>query len=113
MRRFSFSAVDASGTRSTGVSTPIIIGADLLVSLLFRSIAWMRFRFHLDEDDIRVHERLALAHIGAPDWETRLDGPHGLCGAPLIGIPAPRGYDHVCAECTRLWAWDKGVLFVT
>ena len=46
------------GTRSTGISTPLIIGAVLLVSLLFRSIAWMRFRFRLDEDDIRIEQGL-------------------------------------------------------
>ena len=46
------------GTRSTGISTPLIIGAVLLVSLLFRSIAWMRFRFHLDDDDIRIEQGL-------------------------------------------------------
>jgi putative membrane protein len=46
------------GTRSTGISTPLIIGAVLLISLLFRSLAWMRFRFHLDEDDIRIEQGL-------------------------------------------------------
>jgi putative membrane protein len=46
------------GTRSTGISTPLIIGAVLLVSLLFRTLAWMRFRFHLYEDDIRIEQGL-------------------------------------------------------
>lgn len=46
------------GTRGSGVATPLIIGAVLLVSLLFRWIAWMRFRFHLDEDDIRIEHGL-------------------------------------------------------
>jgi putative membrane protein len=46
------------GTRSTGISTPLIIGAVLFISLLFRSLAWMRFRFHLDEDDIRIEQGL-------------------------------------------------------
>jgi putative membrane protein len=46
------------GTRSTGISTPLIIGAVLIISLLFRSLAWMRFRFHLDEDDIRIEQGL-------------------------------------------------------
>ena len=46
------------GTRSTGVSTPLIIAAVLLVSLLFRTLAWMRFRFHLDADDIRIEQGL-------------------------------------------------------
>lgn len=44
------------GTRGSGVATPLIIGAVLLVSLLFRWIAWLRFRFHLDEDDIRIEQ---------------------------------------------------------
>ena len=38
--------------------TPYIIAAVLLVSLLFRWIGWMRFRFHLDEDDIRIEQGL-------------------------------------------------------
>jgi putative membrane protein len=46
------------GTRSTGISTPLIIGAVLFISLMFRSLAWMRFRFHLDEDDIRIEQGL-------------------------------------------------------
>lgn len=46
------------GTRSTGISTPLIIGAVLLISLLFRSLAWMRFRFYLDDDDIRIEQGL-------------------------------------------------------
>ncbi len=46
------------GTRSTGISTPLIIGAVLLISLLFRWTGWMRFRFHLDEDDIRIEQGL-------------------------------------------------------
>ena len=46
------------GTRSTGISTPLIIGAVLLISLLFRWIAWMRFRFYLDDDDIRIEQGL-------------------------------------------------------
>lgn len=46
------------GTRSTGISTPLIIAAVLIISLLFRSLAWMRFRFHLDDDDIRIEQGL-------------------------------------------------------
>jgi putative membrane protein len=42
------------GTRGTGLDMPLIIGAVLLISLLFRWVAWLRFRFHLDEDDIRI-----------------------------------------------------------
>lgn len=33
---------------------PLIIGAVLLFSLFFRWVAWMRFRYHLGEDDIRI-----------------------------------------------------------
>ena len=46
------------GTRSTGISTPLIVGGVLLISVLFRWIAWMRFRFHLDDDDIRIEQGL-------------------------------------------------------
>jgi putative membrane protein len=46
------------GTRSTGISTPLIICAVLLISLLFRWVSWMRFRFHLDDDDIRIEQGL-------------------------------------------------------
>jgi putative membrane protein len=35
---------------------PFIIAAVLLISLLFRWIAWLRFRFHVDEDDIRIEQ---------------------------------------------------------
>lgn len=42
------------GTRGAGISMPLIIGAVLLVSLFFRWIGWLRFRFHLDEDEIRI-----------------------------------------------------------
>lgn len=44
------------GTRGMGVAMPLIIAAVLLVSLFFRWIAWSRFRFHLDEDDIRIEQ---------------------------------------------------------
>ncbi|MEQ1537992.1 MAG: PH domain-containing protein [Sphingorhabdus sp.] len=46
------------GMRETGLAGPLVIAAVLLVSLLFRSLAWMRFRFHLDEDDIRIEQGL-------------------------------------------------------
>lgn len=42
------------GTRGSGVATPLIILGVLLASLFFRWIAWTRFRFTLDEDDIRI-----------------------------------------------------------
>jgi putative membrane protein len=42
------------GTRGSDISMPLIILAVLLVSLLFRWVAWLRFRFHLGEDDIRI-----------------------------------------------------------
>jgi putative membrane protein len=46
------------GTRGTGVATPLIIGGVLLISLLFRWIGWLRFRYHLDDDDIRIEQGL-------------------------------------------------------
>lgn len=33
---------------------PLIIGAMLLISLFFRWLAWMRFHYHLGDDDIRI-----------------------------------------------------------
>lgn len=42
------------GARDTSFGIPIIITAVLLISLLARWITWLRFRFHLDEDDIRI-----------------------------------------------------------
>lgn len=44
------------GSRGTGFNTMPIIGAVLLVSLLFRWIGWMRFRYYLDDDDIRIEK---------------------------------------------------------
>lgn len=44
------------GTRGSGVATPLIIGAVLVISLFFRWVGWLRFRFHLDEDDIRIEQ---------------------------------------------------------
>lgn len=44
------------GTRGSGVAMPLIVAAVLLISLFFRWIAWLRFRFHLDEDDIRIEQ---------------------------------------------------------
>ncbi len=42
------------GIRETGLGIPTIIALVLFVSLFFRWIGWLRFRFHLDEDDIRI-----------------------------------------------------------
>jgi putative membrane protein len=42
------------GIRDTGLGMPAIIGLVLLVSLFFRWIGWLRFRFYLGEDDIRI-----------------------------------------------------------
>jgi putative membrane protein len=47
------------GTARSNKGTPYtlyIIAIALGISLLFRWIAWMRFRFHLDEDDIRIEQ---------------------------------------------------------
>jgi putative membrane protein len=46
------------GTRDTGLSMPMIIGTVLLVSLVFRWIAWLRFRYYIDDDDIRIEQGL-------------------------------------------------------
>ncbi len=48
-----------------------------------------------------------LAHIGH-----REPVPHSFCGARIIGVLAPEGYPHLCAQCERMSAWDEGVLFV-
>jgi putative membrane protein len=42
------------GTRGSDIGMPIIIGVVLLIALFFRWISWLRFRFHLDDDDIRI-----------------------------------------------------------
>jgi putative membrane protein len=46
------------GSRNIDIGMPLIIGAVLLISLFFRWIAWLRFRFYLDEDDIRIEQGL-------------------------------------------------------
>jgi putative membrane protein len=35
---------------------PLIIGAMLLISLFFRWLVWMRFQYHLGDDDIRIEK---------------------------------------------------------
>jgi putative membrane protein len=45
-----------TGSRNKPELIPVVIFAVLLVSLLFRWIAWLRFRFYLDEDDIRIEQ---------------------------------------------------------
>ena len=47
-----------SGSRNRPELIPLVILAVLLISLLFRWIAWLRFRFYLDEDDIRIEQGL-------------------------------------------------------
>jgi putative membrane protein len=42
------------GVRKGGFGTIEIIGGVLLISLFFRWISWLRFRYHLDADDIRI-----------------------------------------------------------
>ena len=34
-----------------------------------------------------------------------------LCGASLLGVKAPKDWPYRCAECDRIDAWDRGVLF--
>jgi putative membrane protein len=43
-----------SGSRNRPELIPLVILGVLFVSLFFRWIAWLRFRFHLGEDDIRI-----------------------------------------------------------
>jgi putative membrane protein len=42
------------GSRGSNIGMPIVFGAVLLASLGFRWLFWLRFRFHLDDDDIRI-----------------------------------------------------------
>lgn len=50
--------VFGSGSRNRPELIPFVILGVMLVSLLFRWIGWMRFRFHLGEDDIRIERGL-------------------------------------------------------
>jgi putative membrane protein len=43
-----------SGSRNRPELIPLVIFGVLLVSMFFRWLGWLRFRFHLDEDDIRI-----------------------------------------------------------
>jgi putative membrane protein len=45
-----------TGSRNNPQWIPLVILGVMLISLLFRWIAWLRFRFHLDEDDIRIEQ---------------------------------------------------------
>jgi putative membrane protein len=49
-------AIFGTGSRNNPELIPIVIIGVMLISLLFRWIAWLRFRFHLDEDDIRIEQ---------------------------------------------------------
>ncbi len=49
-------ALFGTGARDNPIWIPLIILAVMLVSLLFRWIGWLRFRFLLDGDDIRIEQ---------------------------------------------------------
>jgi putative membrane protein len=51
-------AIFGTGSRNNPQLIPIVILGVMLISLLFRWIAWLRFRFHLDDDDIRIESGL-------------------------------------------------------
>jgi putative membrane protein len=49
-----FAAVFGMRSANNPILIPIVITLVLLVSLFFRWIAWMRFRYHIGEHDIRI-----------------------------------------------------------
>jgi putative membrane protein len=51
-------AIFGTGTRDNPKFIPFVIFGVMLISLAYRWIAWARFRFHLDEDDIRIESGL-------------------------------------------------------
>ena len=64
-----------------------------------------RFRDSLTVEELAVaaqRERRPVAHIAAPQTPHR-----ALCGAPMRGIPAPRGVAH-CSRCADLWGPGAG-----
>ena len=46
------------GARGSGLGSALIVAAVLLASLLFRFLGWMRFRYYLGEDDVRIEHGL-------------------------------------------------------
>ncbi len=42
------------GTRGSDIGFPLIILAVLVASLVFRWLAWLRFRYHIGPDDVRI-----------------------------------------------------------
>jgi putative membrane protein len=46
------------GTRDSGLGSMTIVGVVLVAALFFRWLSWLRFRFHLDDDDIRIERGL-------------------------------------------------------
>ncbi len=46
------------GARGSGIGGALIVAAVLLASLLFRFLGWMRFRYYLGEDDVRIEHGL-------------------------------------------------------
>jgi putative membrane protein len=51
-----FAAVFGVRSANNPILIPIVITLVLLVSLFFRWIAWMRFRYHIGEHDIRIEK---------------------------------------------------------
>lgn len=51
-----FAAVFGTGSRDRPELIPIVILAVLLISLFFRWLAWLRFHYHVGEDDIRIEQ---------------------------------------------------------
>jgi putative membrane protein len=45
-----------TGTRNNPQLIPLVILGVMLISLLFRWLSWLRFRFYLGEDDIRIEQ---------------------------------------------------------
>lgn len=46
------------GARGSGIGSAAIVAAVLLASVLFRVLGWMRFRYYLGEDDVRIESGL-------------------------------------------------------
>lgn len=46
------------GARGTGMGSAVIVAAVLLASVLFRVLGWLRFRYYLGEDDVRIESGL-------------------------------------------------------
>lgn len=51
-----FAAVFGTGSRNRPELIPLVILGVLLISLFFRWLAWLRFHYHVGEDDIRIEQ---------------------------------------------------------